>query len=135
MPNDTNICIFTGRLGKNPESRFTQSGKQVVNFPLAISKKWGGEESTTWLNIVAWNKTAEICEKYLGKGSKILVSGQLQIRDWEDKDGNKRYTTEIVIREMQMLDSKKRDLVKEVQDSFDGEREQGNNVSGDDIPF
>ena len=101
-----NQCNFIGRLGRDPETRYTQSGKAVASFSLACSEKRGGEESTEWVNIVAWEKLAEICGQYLTKGSLVFISGRMQTRKWQDKEGGTRYTTEIVAREMKMLDSR-----------------------------
>ena len=102
-----NNCMFIGRLGRDPESRFTQSGKTVVNFSIACSEKRGGEEYTEWVNIVAWDKLGEICAQYLQKGSLVYISGRMQTRKWQDQSGTDRYTTEIVAREVKMLDGKK----------------------------
>ena len=102
-----NNCMFIGRLGRDPESRFTQSGKTVVNFSIACSEKRGGEEYTEWVNIVVWDKLGEICAQYLQKGSLVYISGRMQTRKWQDQRGTDRYTTEIVAREMKMLDGKK----------------------------
>ena len=102
-----NQCNFIGRLGRDPETRYTQSGKAVASFSLACSEKRGGEESTEWVNVVAWEKLAEIAGQYLTKGSLVFISGRMQTRKWQDKEGGTRYTTEIVAREMKMLDSKK----------------------------
>ena len=102
-----NNCMFIGRLGRDPESRFTQSGKTVVNFSVACSEKRGGEEYTDWVNIVAWDKLGEICAQYLQKGSLVYISGRMQTRKWQDQSGTDRYTTEIVAREMKMLDSRR----------------------------
>ena len=101
-----NQCNFIGRLGRDPEIRYTQSGKAVASFSIACSEKRGGEETTEWVNVVAWEKLAEICGQYLVKGSLVFISGRMQTRKWQDKDGGTRYTTEIVAREMQMLDSR-----------------------------
>ena len=101
-----NNCTFIGRLGRDPESRYTASGKAVVSFSLACSEKRGGEESTEWVNVVAWEKLAEICGQYLAKGSLVFISGRMQTRKWQDKEGGTRHTTEIVAREMKMLDNK-----------------------------
>ena len=101
-----NNCMFIGRLGRDPESRFTQSGKTVVNFSIACSEKRGGEEYTEWVNIVAWDKLGEICAQYLQKGSLVYISGRMQTRKWQEKSGTDRYTTEIVAREMKMLDGR-----------------------------
>ena len=102
-----NNCMFIGRLGRDPETRYTQSGKAVASFSLACSEKRGGEESTEWVNVVAWEKLAEIAGQYLTKGSLVFISGRMQTRKWQDKEGGTRYTTEIVAREMKMLDGKK----------------------------
>lgn len=101
-----NQCNFIGRLGRDPEIRYTQSGKAVASFSIACSEKRGGEESTEWVNIVAWEKLAEICGQYLVKGSLVFISGRMQTRKWQDKEGGTRYTAEIVAREMQMLSPK-----------------------------
>ena len=101
-----NQCNFIGRLGRDPETRYTQSGKAVASFSIACSEKRGGEESTEWVNIVAWEKLAEICGQYLVKGSLVFISGRMQTRKWQDKDGADRYSTEIKVREMKMLDSR-----------------------------
>jgi len=95
-----NKAILVGNLGRDPEMRQTQNGQTVVNFTLATSESWtdrNGErvERTEWHRIVAWGKTAELCAKYLSKGRTVYVEGRIQTREWEDKDGNKRYTTEI----------------------------------------
>ena len=101
-----NRCDFIGRLGRDPEIRHTSGGKQVASFSLACSEKFGGKESTEWVNAIAWEKLAEICGNYLQKGSLVYISGRMQTRKWQDKDGNDRYATEIVVREMKMLDKR-----------------------------
>lgn len=103
-----NKCILIGCLGANPEVRFTKSGQAVTSFSLATSEKWTGkdgnkEEKTEWHKIVAWGKLAEICGEYLTKGKQVYIEGRLQTRDWEDKDGNSKQTTEIVANIMTML--------------------------------
>lgn len=105
MPN-LNRCEFMGHLGRDPEIRYTQSGKAVASFSMAVSEKWGGEEHTEWINVVMWEKLAEVAGKYLQKGAPVYIAGRMQTRKWEDRDGNPRYTTEIVAREMQMLGGK-----------------------------
>ena len=108
-----NKVILIGRLGRDPELRYTPEGTAVANFSLATSEEWhdnsSGEkrEKTEWHNIVAWKKLGEICGEYLRKGSQVYIEGKLQTRSWEDKDGNKRYKTEIVANQMQMLSDKK----------------------------
>ena len=103
-----NKVILIGNLGRDPELRYTASGQAVANFTLAttesIPKRDGErEDRTEWHRIVAWGKLAEICGEYLSKGKQIYVEGRIQTREWEDKNGNKRWTTEIVARNMQML--------------------------------
>ena len=98
-----NSCNFIGRLGRDPEIRYTTSGKAVASFSIACSEKRGGEETTEWVNVVTWEKLAEICGQYLVKGSLVFISGRMQTRKWQDKDGGTRYTTEIIAREMKML--------------------------------
>lgn len=95
-----NKAILVGNLGRDPELRYTQNGQAVVNFTLATSENWtdkSGErvERTEWHRIVVWGKTGEMCAQYLSKGRTVYVEGRIQTREWEDKDGNKRYTTEI----------------------------------------
>lgn len=103
-----NKAILVGNLGKDPELRYTANGQAVATFSLATTEKFknkGGEqqERTEWHNIVAWGPLAEICGKYLTKGKQIYCEGRIQSRSYDDRDGNKRYITEIVISDMQML--------------------------------
>ena len=122
-----NRCDFIGRLGRDPEIRHTSGGKQVASFSLACSEKFGGKESTEWVNAIAWEKLAEICGNYLQKGSLVYISGRMQTRKWQDQNGNDRYATEIVVREMKMLDKR----------SDGGQQERGAApLMGDDlVPF
>jgi len=106
-----NKAILIGNLGNDPEVRYTQSGTAVANFSVATTERWkdqSGEqkEQTEWHRIVAFGRLGEICGEYLAKGSKVYIEGRIQTRQWDDKDGNKRYTTEIVAREMKMLSPK-----------------------------
>ena len=103
-----NKVILVGNLGRDPELRYTATGTAVVNFTLATSESYkdrdGNRQSKTeWHNIVAWRNLAEICGKYLHKGKQVYIEGKLQTRKWQDRDGNDRYTTEIVADQMQML--------------------------------
>ena len=91
-----NLAVLLGNVGKDPELRHTKNEKAVTSFSLATSKKVKGDEKTEWHRIVAWGKTAEICAEYLSKGSQVHITGELQTREWEDTDGVKRQTTEIV---------------------------------------
>ncbi len=103
-----NLVILIGNLGADPEQKTTTSGVSVTNFRVATTERWKGQdgqmqEQTEWHTIVTWKRLAEICGEYLSKGSKVYIEGKLQTRKWQDKDGNDRYTTEIVAREMKML--------------------------------
>jgi single-strand DNA-binding protein len=106
-----NKVILVGNLGAAPELRATQSGTQVATFSVATSEKWKDkngqqQENTEWHRIIAWAKLAEICGEYLDKGSKVYIEGKLQTRKWQDQNGNDKYTTEIIARDMKMLDGK-----------------------------
>jgi single-strand DNA-binding protein len=111
MSGSVNKVILIGRLGADPEVKYTQSGDPVANFSLATDESWKNERGekqgkTEWHKIVAWRKVAELAKQYLGKGKQIYLEGKLQTRSWEDKDGNKRWTTEIVAASIQFLGSK-----------------------------
>lgn len=106
-----NKVIVLGNLGNEPEQRVMPSGGAVTNISVATSEKWldknsQQQEHTEWHRIVFYNKLAEIAGQYLHKGSKVYIEGKLKTNKWQDKDGNDRYTTEIIANEMQMLDSK-----------------------------
>lgn len=106
-----NKVILVGNLGKDPELRYTPSGAAVATFSLATSERYkdrNGEmqDKTEWHNIVAWRQLAEICGKYLHKGKQVYIEGRIQTRSYDDKDGNKRYITEIVADQMRMLGSR-----------------------------
>lgn len=141
-----NKAILIGNLGRDPEVRYTPDGTAVANFSIATSEEWKdkntGEkrEKTEWHRIVAFRRLGEICGEYLSKGRQVYIEGRIQTRDWEDKDGIKRYTTEIVADKMQMLGPK---------GDFGGSRNAGSgarpqdsapspaygNMGDDDIPF
>lgn len=106
-----NKVTLIGNLGKDPELRYTSSGVAVASFTVATNESWKDQdgnvqERTQWHNLVAWRKLAEICGEYLKKGGKVYIEGRLQYRTYDDKNGVKRYVTEIVMDEMLMLDSK-----------------------------
>lgn len=138
-----NKAILVGNLGADPEIRYTQSGTQVATFNVATTERWRDQEgqqqeSTEWHRIVAWRKLAEICGEYLHKGSKVYIEGKIQTRKWQDQNGNDRYTTEIVAREMKMLD--RRDSGSDsygsgsAQQSYP-EPSPGYGGVGEDVPF
>jgi single-strand DNA-binding protein len=108
MAGSYNRIILVGNLTRDPEIRYVQSGSAVTKFALAVNRRTKGGDETTFVDIVAWDsgnyKLAETCNTYLKKGMSVLVEGRLVIRSYDDKDGNKRKATEVVIDNMQMLD-------------------------------
>ena len=103
-----NKVILVGNLGRDPEIRHTQSSQPVANFTLATSERWTSkdgerQEKTEWHRIVVWGKLAEFCGQYLSKGRQVYIEGRLQTREWEDREGNKRKTTEIVADTVQFV--------------------------------
>ena len=124
-----NRVMLIGRLGADPEVRYTPEGTPVANFSVATSQRvkkgdrWE-EGEPDWHRIVAWDRLAEICSEYLNKGSRIYVEGRLRTRSWEDQEGNRKYRTEILARNLIMLDSRS----SETEASKATEEE-------DDIPF
>ena len=134
-----NKVILIGNLGADPEVRYTPSGRAVASFRIATSEQWTNkdgerQERTEWHRIVAFGRTGEVCGEYLHKGSKVYVEGRLQTRSWEDRDGNKRWTTEIVANSVQMLDALgKGGTAASPEERFPVEEP----ISGqeDDIPF
>ncbi|CAM3513897.1 single-stranded DNA-binding protein [Halomonas lysinitropha] len=112
MARGINKVILIGNLGQDPEVRFTPSGTAVANLNLATTDTWMDKQSgqrqerTEWHRVVLFNKTAEIAQQYLKKGSKVYIEGRLQTRKWQDQSGQDKYSTEIVANDMQMLDSR-----------------------------
>jgi single-strand DNA-binding protein len=104
-----NKVILIGNLGRDPELRYTPGGQPVANFSIATSESWnkkdgsGREERTEWHRIVAWGRTAELCAQYLSKGRAVYIEGRLQTREWENKEGQKQRTTEIVANTVQFI--------------------------------
>jgi len=108
-----NKVILIGELEADPEVRYTPSGTAVANFSIATAEQWADREGQkqsrkAWHKIVAWRRLGEICGEYLRKGSQCFIEGRLQTRTWEDQDGNKRWTTEVIAQNMQMLGSSDR---------------------------
>lgn len=151
-----NKVILIGNLGSDPETRYTPSGAAVANFSLATTEQWTSkegakEEKTEWHKIVAFGRLGEICDKYLHKGKQVYIEGKIQTRSWEDKDGIKRYSTEIIANSMQMLGSARKDKdndawpparkdddipSKNNKKSYVEEYvEQSRTIPDDDIPF
>jgi single-strand DNA-binding protein len=115
MANDLNQFTFTGRLGKDPESRALPSGESVCNFSVAVGSSWkdkasgAKQERTEWVGCAVFGKLAEICTQYLRKGSQIAAVGELRTRKWQDKDGKDRWTTEVILNQMTMMGGKPAD--------------------------
>jgi single-strand DNA-binding protein len=110
MGASVNKVILIGNLGNDPELRYTPNGTAVANFNIATNESWNSkdgkkEERTEWHKIVVWSKLAELCGEYLSKGRTVYVEGRLQTREWNDKEGAKRYTTEVVAQTIQFLGS------------------------------
>jgi len=127
-----NKVILVGNLGRDPEVRYTKNGQAVATFSLATTERWTNkdgerEDKTEWHRIVAWGKLGEICGEYLSKGKQVYIEGRLQTRQWEDNDGDKRSTTEIVANNMVMLGSHSSSQGTEAYE--EGSDDQ------DDVPF
>src|SRR4051812_22640038 len=108
MAGGVNKVILVGHLGADPDMRYTPSGQGVCELRLATSESWNDkngqrQERTEWHRIVVWGKRAEVCSKYLAKGRQVFVEGRIQTRSYDDKDGNKRYITEIIAADVQFL--------------------------------
>ncbi|MBD3216799.1 MAG: single-stranded DNA-binding protein [candidate division Zixibacteria bacterium] len=137
-----NKAILIGNLGRDPELRYTPSGKAVASFSIATTEKWrdqNGEmqESTEWHNIVLWGRQAEIAKEYLAKGRPVYIEGRIQTRSYEDKNGVKKYMTEIVGQRMQFLGSRgdtSSDYTPPPPPK-DDDAPFNNTVEDDDLPF
>ena len=131
MANDLNKFMCIGRLGRDPELKYSSGGTAVVSISLACGWKTKDKEGVEWVKVVAWKRLAEIIGEYLRKGSQVYIEGRMQTREWEDRDGNKRYTTEIVASSMQMLGNQNN------KSNDPGPSEAPADVPGDDfnIPF
>lgn len=114
-----NKVILIGNVGADPELRYTAGGKAVAEIRMATSEKYGDTETTEWHRVIVWEKLAEIVGQYVHKGSKIFIEGRIQTRSYDDKDGNKRYITEIVARDMRMLDKRGDGGTSEADDTED----------------
>jgi single-strand DNA-binding protein len=130
MGRGWNKVMLIGNLGRDPEMRYTPSGKPVTSFSLAASRNWvsaDGErhDETEWFNVVAWGNLAEICNQYLSKGQKVYVEGRLQTRSWEDENGQKHFRTEVVANEMIILTGR--------LEQFESLNSTG--IGASDIPF
>lgn len=148
-----NKVIILGRLGQDPELKYTPSGAAVCNFSLATSESWTDkagqkQEKTEWHRIVVWGKLAELCNQYLAKGRQAFVEGKLQTRSWDDKDGTKRYSTEVMASTVQFIGGQAGTGVTVDRESTQANNNNTNammdqsynitsdsNFAADDIPF
>ncbi len=148
-----NRVILVGHLGRDPEMRYTSSGTPVTNFSVATNERWNNQngerqERTEWHKIVTWSKLAEISNQYLTKGQLVFIEGRIQTREWDDRDGNKRRTTEIIASDMRMMTPRGtngRSLEEPVEVPEGGKAAEGEKVAEgekmdegmteDDIPF
>ena len=145
MARGVNKVILVGNLGQKPEMRYTQTNTAVATLSIATSESWkdkdSGEqrEKTEWHRVVFFGKLAEIAEQYLDKGSQLYVEGKLQTRKWQDKEGNDRYTTEILGNEMNMLggrqSSSDEGVYDQSQQTSQTAQSQDSKISEEDIPF
>ena len=135
MAGSLNKVMVIGNVGRDPEMRYTQTGKPVTTFTVAAGRNWttpDGEhhEETEWFNVVAWDKLGETCNQLITKGRKVYIEGRLQTRSWEGQDGQKKYRTEVVATNMVLLDSRPRTAQGGTADEgYPGEMEP------EDIPF
>ena len=129
MPDGLNRVEIIGNLGKDPEMRYTANGTAMTRFPVAVGRTFQVEgerkEETEWFNVVAWNRTAEITQQYLTKGSKVYVEGRLSTRSWDTPEGQKRYMTELIASRVIFLD----------RPQAAGMPDIGGDMDPDDIPF
>ena len=141
-----NKVILVGNLGRDPEVRYTREGTAVANLNLATTETWNDgsgqrQERTEWHKVVAWGKLAEIAKEYLGKGKQVYIEGRLQTRSWEDKEGVKRYTTEVKADQMVMLGGRGGDGTSACDsgppppEASDFGRPESFQATEDDVPF
>ena len=136
-----NKVMLIGNLGRDPEVRFTPGGRAVARFPIATSDVWTDQEGqrqerTEWHNVVVWGKQAETCGQYLAKGRQVFVEGSIRSRQYDDKDGNKRYITEVIAQRVQFLGGRGGDAPRGGRDTGGGDEVPPTTVpEDDDIPF
>lgn len=139
MSRGLNKVQIIGHLGKDPEMRYTPSGRPVTTFTVAVSRSWNSADGehhaeTEWFNVVAWSNLAETCKQYLAKGRRVYIEGRLQTRRWDDKEGQKHSSVEIVANEMLMLDDRRDSTNNHAQDADAASSESGP-VAEDEFPF
>ncbi|MAL53017.1 MAG: single-stranded DNA-binding protein [Pseudomonadota bacterium] len=139
MSNGVNKVLIIGNLGSDPEIKYTKAGDPVANLSIATSESWKDknsgdlQEKVEWHRVVMFSRLAEIAEQYLKKGSKVFVEGKLQTRKWQDQEGKDRYTTEVVAKEMTMLDSRSTSQAQENSPKVESEKPKDD--FEEDIPF
>lgn len=138
MSRGLNKVMIIGHLGKDPEMRYTPSGRPVTTFTVAVSRSWNSADGerhneTEWFNIVAWGNLAEICKQYLAKGQQVYIEGRLQTRRWDDKEGQKHTSVEVVAGEMMMLGERRETNHGAEEQSAPAESEPA--ASEDEFPF
>jgi single-strand DNA-binding protein len=138
MSRGLNKVQIIGHLGKDPEMRYTPSGRPVTTFSVAVSRSWNSADGerhteTEWFNVVAWGNLAEICKQYLVKGQQVYIEGRLQTRRWADTEGQKHTSVEIVANEMMMLGDR-RETTNNQQDT-DAQPAENGSVAEDEFPF
>ena len=141
MPSLNKVMII-GNVGNEPEMRFTTSGKPVTTFSVATNRVYPSaegerKEETEWFNIVVWNKLAELCNKFLGKGRLVYVEGRLRTRSWDGQDGQKHYRTELIAEQVTFLDKSGQPLDNAAQPMSESGQpgERSDAIEPDDIPF
>jgi single-strand DNA-binding protein len=131
MSRGLNKVMIIGRLGRDPEMRYTPSGRPVTTYSVATTRSWNSSDGerhseTEWFNVVSWGSLAEICKQYLTKGQQVYIEGRLQTRSWEDNNGNKHNSTEIVANEMIILGDRR---------EGGPEEEESEAITNEDFPF
>ncbi|MFH2039190.1 MAG: single-stranded DNA-binding protein [Chloroflexota bacterium] len=139
MSRGLNKVMLIGHLGRDPEMRYTSSGRPVTSFSLATNRTWttsDGERhsETEWFNIIAWENLAEICKQHLIKGQQVYIEGRLQTRRWDDKEGNKHTTTEVVASEMLIIGDR-RGTATEQNEDINVQDEIIKRIDEDEFPF
>jgi len=140
-----NKVILLGNLGKDPDLRYTPSGKAVATFSLATSERWTSQdgqkqENTTWHNIVAWGKQAETMKEYLTKGRQVYIEGRIANRSYEDKEGNKKYISEVVVQSFSFIGNRGSSgngggQTASAEPVAETAPDAGSGQSDDDLPF
>jgi len=140
MSRGLNKVQIIGHLGKDPEMRYTPSGKPVTTYSVAVSRSWNSADGerhseTEWFNVVAWGNLAEICKQYLVKGQQVYIEGRLQTRRWDDKEGQKHTSVEIVANEMMMLGDRRDGNNNHSQEIESASADSGSAMAEDEFPF